>query len=180
MHIKHEGFAVIIIEKNKRRIMLVPFEKLDPQSKIWIYQSDRKFNQEECEFITQNTESFLVEWTAHGNSLAAGMCILHNQFIIIGVNETVHGASGCSIDKSFQFIGDLGNKLNVNLLERSKVAIRKNAQLQLIEFTDIKKMISAGVISNDTEVFNNTIGTKTELDENWVQSAKDSWLKRYF
>lgn len=160
--------------------MLIPFEKLDPQSKIWIYQSDRKFSESEKGIIRQNTESFLVEWTAHGNSLAAGMDILHDQFIIIGVNEALHGASGCSIDKSFQYMRLLGEKLNLNLLERSKVAIRKNAQVQLIDFTEIKGLISSGVISTDTEIFNNTIGTKSELETAWLQPAENSWIKRYF
>ncbi len=160
--------------------MLVPFEKLDSQSKIWIYQSDRKFSEAEKEIIRENTESFLVEWTAHGNTLEAGMSILHDQFIVIGVNEALHGASGCSIDKSFQFMRLLGEKLNLNLLERSKVAIRKNAQIQLIDFTEIKSLISSGVIASDTEIFNNTISTKSELETSWLQQAENSWIKRYF
>ncbi len=160
--------------------MLVPFEKLDPQSKIWIYQSDRKFSEAEKEMIRQNTGAFLVEWTAHGNTLEAGMGILHDQFIVIGVDESLHGASGCSIDKSFQFMRILGEKLNLNLLERSKVAIRKNAQIQLINFTEIKNMVSSGEISFDTEVFNNAIGTKSELETSWLQPAENSWIKRYF
>lgn len=160
--------------------MLVPFEKLDPQSKIWIYQSDRKFSDTEKEVIKQNTESFLVEWTAHGNTLAAGMDILHDQFIVIGVNEALHGASGCSIDKSFQFMRILGEKLNLNLLERSKVAFRENAKVHLVDFTEIKGLISSGAISSDTEVFNNTISTKSELESSWVQPAENSWIKRYF
>ena len=41
--------------------MLVPFEKLDPQSKIWIYQSNKKLDEAEKEFVIKNTASFLVE-----------------------------------------------------------------------------------------------------------------------
>ena len=108
------------------------------------------------------------------------MSILHDQFIVIGVNEALHGASGCSIDKSFQFMRLLGEKLNLNLLERSKVAIRKNAQIQLIDFTEIKSLISSGVIARDTEIFNNTVSIKSELETSWLQQAENSWIKRYF
>jgi len=160
--------------------MLVPFEKLAPDSKIWIYQSNKKLDQSEQEFIQKQTEPFLIEWTAHGNSLQAGMQILHDQFIIIGVNEDVNEASGCSIDKSVNHIRELGSALNLNLLERSKVAIMNDTQIRLVDFSEIKKMISEGSISKETEVFNNAIVSKKELDQSWIQPATESWLKRYF
>ncbi len=73
--------------------MLVSFKKLAPQSKIWIYQSNKKITEEEKEFIIPKTQSFLLDWTAHGNTLEAGMEILYDQFIIIGVNEDLNEAS---------------------------------------------------------------------------------------
>jgi len=83
--------------------MLVSFEKLDPDSRIWIYQSSKKLNEEEKEFITEKTELFLIEWTAHGHDLEAAMQIQYDQFLIIGVNESVNEASGCSISTRSAF-----------------------------------------------------------------------------
>lgn len=160
--------------------MLVSFEKLDPQSKIWIYQSSKKLNQEEKDFIIEKTKSFLVDWTAHGNSLEAGIEISYDQFIIIGVSEATNEASGCSIDKSVNHVRELGKALNISLLERSKVAIKENTSIKLVEFSQIKNMISQGTITSDTEIFNNAIVSKKELESNWLQKAKHSWLKRYF
>ena len=160
--------------------MLVPFEKLDAQGKIWIYQSGKKFNEEEKNFITQKTEAFLIEWTAHGNSLEAGMQILYDQFIIIGVNENINEASGCSIDKSVNHMRELGMKLNTNLLERSKVAIKEKTQIILVDFPEIKKMVFEKLIHPQTEVFNNSIVSKKELETSWLQPAMNSWMKRYF
>lgn len=160
--------------------MLVPFENLAAKSKIWIYQSDRKLSTEEIDFIKSRTESFLIEWTAHGNSLEAGMQVLHDQFLIIGVNEDINEASGCSIDKSVNHIRELGAALNVDLLQRSKVAIKENAQIRLIEFSEIKQAISQGLISEETEIFNNAVVSKEEFDSNWVQTATESWIKRFF
>jgi len=160
--------------------MLIPFEQLDKNSKIWIYQSDRKLTEKEESFVRKNTESFLVEWTAHGNSLQAGMQLHFGQFLIIGVNEGVNEASGCSIDKSVQYITELGKALNIDLLQRSKVAVKNKTQIQLIEFSEIKSAVESGVISRDTEVFNNAIVSKKDLESNWLLSATDSWIKRYF
>lgn len=160
--------------------MLVPFEKLDRQSKIWIYQSSKKLNEEEKKFIIEKTESFLVDWTAHGNSLEAGMAIYYDQFIIIGVSEATNEASGCSIDKSVNHVRELEKDLQINLLERSKVAIKENVGIKLVEFSEIKDLVSQGVITSDTEIFNNSIVSKMELESRWLQNAKNSWLKRYF
>ena len=160
--------------------MNVPFEKLGPESRIWIYQSDRKLNSEEQAFILKNTGRFLEAWTAHGNDLQAGVQILYDQFIIIGVNEAVNEASGCSIDKSVAFIRELDGILKANLLERSKVALKNETEISLIDFSEIKDMVSAGRITPESSVFNNAIVTKKELEDSWLMPAEKSWIKRYF
>ncbi len=160
--------------------MNVPFENLGPESRIWIYQSNRKLNSEEQAFILKNTGRFLEAWTAHGNDLQAGVQILYNQFIIIGVNEAVNEASGCSIDKSVAFIRELDSILKANLLERSKVALKNETEISLIDFSEIKDMVSRGRITPESSVFNNAIVTKKELDNSWLMPAEKSWIKRYF
>lgn len=160
--------------------MLVPFENLSSDSKIWIYQSDRILSKAEVENIKKKTEAFLIEWTAHGHSLQAGMQIQHDQFILIGVNESVNEASGCSIDKSVNHIRELEYSLNLNLLDRSKIALFVNQQVQLVNFSEIKELVSNGSINSSTEVFNNAIVSKKELETKWKKPASESWIKRYF
>ena len=160
--------------------MNVPFDNLDPESRIWIYQSDRKLNNEEQVFILNNTNRFLEAWTAHGSDLQAGVEILYDQFIVIGVNEAVNEASGCSIDKSVDFIRELDKTLNANLLERSRVALKNDTEISLVNFSEIKDMVSEGRITPESGVFNNAIVTKKELENNWLMPADQSWIKRYF
>lgn len=160
--------------------MLVSFNKLSSDSKIWIYQSSKKLDQLEKDIILKQTESFLVEWTAHGQSLQAAMQILYDQFLVIGVNEAVNEASGCSIDKSVNHVRELEQSLNINLLDRSKIAIQKNNQVELIDFSEIKRRVADGTISSDTKIFNNAIVSKGELESSWLKPAADSWIKRHF
>lgn len=160
--------------------MNVSFNDLGPESRIWIYQSSRKLSPEEQQFITEKTSVFLTEWTAHGNELQAGVNIFYDRFIVLGVNEAVNEASGCSIDKSVHFMRMLGEALNLDFLDRSVIAIRQNINIELISFTEIKQLISRGRISADSRVFNNAITTKEELDVQWEQPITESWLKRYF
>jgi hypothetical protein len=160
--------------------MNVAFNDLGPESKIWIYQSSRQLTPDEQKFILEKTGVFLTEWTAHGHELQAGMQIFYDRFIVLGVNEAVNEASGCSIDKSVHFIRMLGEALNLNFLDRSNIALKQNLDIDLISFTEIKQLISKGQISPESKVFNHAITTKEELDFKWEQPITDSWLKRYF
>jgi hypothetical protein len=160
--------------------MNVPFSDLGPESRIWIYQSSRKLSAEEQHMITAETEKFLTEWTAHGHDLQAGMQIAYDQFIIIGANEAVNGASGCSIDKSVSFIRELDHVLKANLLERTKVAFSDDAEIKVIDFSEIKKMVADGVIKPESKIFNNAVVSKKELNESWLKPASESWIGRYF
>ena len=49
--------------------MYVPFESLPEESRIWIYQSNRKFSDEEMAEIETALQAFLQNWAAHGTSL---------------------------------------------------------------------------------------------------------------
>ena len=90
--------------------MYIPYENLPEESKVWIYQSNRKFSDDEVADIDQQLKLFLDNWSAHGTALEASFVIKYNRFIIIAVNQEVQVATGCSIDASVQFIQNLEQK----------------------------------------------------------------------
>lgn len=45
--------------------MYVPFENLPGESRIWIYQSNRKFSEEEFSEIESDLKSFIEGWGTH-------------------------------------------------------------------------------------------------------------------
>ena len=49
--------------------MYIPFEDLPEESKVWIYQSNRKFSDDEILEIESDLKSFVEGWNAHGTSL---------------------------------------------------------------------------------------------------------------
>ena len=160
--------------------MYLPFEELPLESKIWIYQSNRKFTDLEFEQIKVATEAFVNEWSAHGNSLEASYLLKYNRFIIFAVNPEVQVATGCSIDKSVEFIQDLEQKYQVDLLDKMNVTFKNGefvAHKTLIEF---KKMAKEKAVSENTIVFNNLVNTIEEWNENWEVPAGESWHSRFF
>lgn len=159
--------------------MLVPFEDLPNDSRIWIYQSNRKFSDVEVDFIVKETKDFLKQWTAHGSDLEAGFEIKYNRFIVIGLNQTNVSASGCSIDTSVRFIQSLERALAVDLLDKMNVTFYSGEYIThktLIEFKELAKNRS---VSPNTIVFNNLVNTKEEYLEYWEVPAKESWHSRF-
>ncbi|MEX2350071.1 MAG: ABC transporter ATPase [Flavobacteriaceae bacterium] len=160
--------------------MLVSFENLPDDSRIWIYQSNRKFSDEEVKTIEKRLSEFLTEWTAHGASLEAGFEIRHQRFIVIGLNQANASASGCSIDASVHFIQQLEKELEVDLLDKMNVTYYTGEYLAFKPLNEFKAMAKAKAISKNTVVFNNLVNTKEEYLENWEVPAVDSWHSRFF
>jgi len=159
--------------------MLVDFKNLPDESKIWIYQSNRKFSQEEVTNISLKVAEFLVQWTAHGAKLEAGFEIKYNRFIVLGLNQANASASGCSIDTSVHFIQSLENELGVELMDKMNVTFYNGQFIAHKTLADFKKMAKNRSVSPNTVVFNNLVNTKAEYLEHWEVPAKDSWHSRF-
>lgn len=160
--------------------MYVPFESLPEESRIWIYQSSRKFSDEEIADIKNNLEVFLNNWSAHGSALEASYEIKYNRFIIVAVNQEVHPASGCSIDASVGFIQNLEQKYSVDLLDKMNVAFKQGEFITYKTLLEFKKLAKDKSVSENTIVFNNLVNTIEEFNESWEIPASESWHSRFF
>jgi hypothetical protein len=160
--------------------MLIPFENLPEESKIWIYQSNRKFSETEFSEIETDLKSFLENWEAHNVGLESSYQLKYNRFIIIAVNQEVQVATGCSIDKSVQFIQNLEQKYNVDLLDKMNVTFKNGEHIAHKSLIDFKKMAKEKAVTENTIVFNNLVNNVQEFKELWEVPAIDSWHSRFF
>ena len=160
--------------------MYVPFENLPDESKIWIYQSNRKFSDEEFAEIDTSAQAFIENWAAHGTSLEASYQLKYNRFIIFAVNQEIQAATGCSIDTSVQFIQDLEQKYSVDLLDKMNVTFKVGEHIAHKTLIDFKKMAKDKAVTETTIVFNNLINTVGEWHEYWEVPAIESWHSRFF
>ena len=149
-------------------------------SRVWIYQSDRELNEAEISKLQQQLDSFATGWTAHNNQLKAKAEIRYNRFIVLVVDESQAGASGCSIDKSVNFMKQLEQQFGINLFDRFNLAYRSGVNILSASRDKFEALIKQGVINNDTIVFNNLVQNLTELDSKWEVPFKDSWHTRLF
>lgn len=160
--------------------MLIPFDLLPNNARIWVYQSESEFTKEEEIQIIDFLTNFTQTWESHQQKLSSSFIILYNRFIILGVDEQLNAPGGCSIDKSVNQIRDLESILNIRLTDKNKVAYLNNEnQIQFCDFRVIGELIKNNSIFPETTFFNLAITRKQEL-ENWPTPAIESWLKRYF
>jgi hypothetical protein len=153
---------------------------ISENSRIWIYQSNRPFTSAEEQEIDKTLDEFVSQWQAHGNELTAKAEIRYNRFIILMVDESQAGATGCSIDKSVNLMKEIEKSFGVNLFDRFNIAYKENQQVLSIDRNGFEGLISEGKITPDTIVFNNLVATVKDLNTKWEVPFKESWHAQVF
>ena len=149
-------------------------------SRVWIYQSDRKLTDDETLQIQVQLDNFTRGWTAHNNQLKAMAEVRYNRFMVLIVDETQAGASGCSIDKSVNFMKQLEQQFGINLFDRFNLAYRDGEEIKSVPRQHFEELLKEGKINTETIVFNNLAQNVTELQTKWEVPFKDSWHIQLF
>ena len=159
--------------------MFTAYQNLPPNSRVWIYQSDRAFTHKEMEYIAIKAEDFINQWTRHGDDLKGSFSIQYDQFLVLAVDESFNNVSGCSIDSSVRFIQQLQNELQVDFMDKMNVSFKDNSVLQIVKLSEFQRLASEKRITSETIVFNNMVATKEDFENNWEVAASQSWHKRF-
>jgi len=149
-------------------------------SRVWVYQSDRKLTDAETLQAQVLLDNFTTGWTAHNNQLLAKAEIRYNRFLILFVDESQAGASGCSIDKSVNFMKQLEQHFGINLFDRFNLAYRDGEEILSVPRHQFEDLLKAGKINTETIVFNNLAQNIAELQTKWEVPFKDSWHIQLF
>ena len=160
--------------------MYVSFNLLPPNAKVWIYQSDSNLSSTDVELIEKEVKFFLNNWSSHNKEIESSYEIRYNRFLIIGLNENINSASGCSIDKSVNFIKNLQSILKVNFLNRLDVAYKIGNEINTISLLEFQNMIRENKLSKDSIVYNNIIDTKKLYLNSWETTIENSWHKKFY
>jgi hypothetical protein len=159
--------------------MLVDFDTLPDESRVWIYQANRSFSEDEIIELRNELAIFIENWTAHGKDLQSGYKIVYKRFIVIALNQSLNNATGCSIDASVHFIQGLEQKYNIDLMDKMNVSYKQGEFIAYKPLLDFKKMAKERAVSKKTIVFNNLVTNIAEFKENWEVPASESWHSRF-
>ncbi|GAA4197618.1 hypothetical protein GCM10022289_05100 [Pedobacter jeongneungensis] len=151
-----------------------------PQSRVWIYQSDRKFTSAEENEILNKLASFTNQWKAHGNELLAKAEIRYGFFIILTVDESQAGVTGCSIDSSVRLIKEIEQEYHVDLFNRFNMAYKVNGEVVVNSKEDFETLVNIKQVTPETIVFNNMVQNLSELETKWEVPFQNSWHSTVF
>ena len=149
-------------------------------SRVWIYQSDKKLADEVVQQLQIQLDNFTRQWTAHNNQLKAKAEIRYNRFIILMVDESQAGASGCSIDKSVHFMQWLEKEFKITLFDRFNLAYRDGDEVLSLPRHGFEELLKRGKLNKESIVYNNLVQNLAELNTKWEVPFKDSWHVQLF
>jgi hypothetical protein len=153
---------------------------LSPSSKTWVYTSTRAFSATEAADIQNKITAFTAGWNSHKVELTAAGALLYNRFVVLMVDESQVGVSGCSIDSSVKFIKELGAAYHTDFFDRLYICYKNGDEIIGCNQETFSEKVSLGEITEDTLVFNNLVQTKQEWENNWLIPFGKSWMKRFF
>jgi hypothetical protein len=151
-----------------------------PASRVWVYVSNRALSESEAAQVQMALEVFCRQWTAHNQALQAAGRVVERQAIVLLVDETRAGASGCSIDKSVHFLEDLGGRLGVDFFDRMRFGFQDAATGvgRWVGREELSALVQNGEIGQDTLMYNTLVTNKEALDTRWLVPFGESWHRR--
>jgi hypothetical protein len=159
--------------------MFTEYKNLPSNSRVWIYQADRVFTEQEIAVISSKAIEFIEQWTRHGDNLKGSFTIKYKQFLVIAVDESFNDVSGCSIDASVRFVQQLESELKIDLMNKMNVSFKDGEHINIVKLADFQKFAKEEKITKKTIVFNNMVQTKAAIETEWEVPASQSWHNRF-
>jgi hypothetical protein len=154
---------------------LIP-EDFHPDSKVFIYQSNRLLMMSEALQLEELLETFVNEWESHGAAVKGYANLLFGQFVVFMADDTDAKICGRSIDSVARFAQEIEKQFSISLLDRHSLAFVVKDKIQLLPMSQFKYSIENNFITPDTLYFNNLVTDKKSFLSNWIIPIKQSWL----
>ncbi len=159
---------------------LVPISSLPPDARTWCFGASATPADGALDRLRSALGAFLETWTAHRADLRAGFDWLHDRFLVVAVDESAAGASGCSIDTLTAEIKRLEREAGVELLDAAPVWYREpSGSVQRVTREQFRRLAAEGSVSAATPVFDLTVQSLGDVQTgNWEVEAGRSWHAR--
>jgi hypothetical protein len=154
------------------------YQGLPPSTRVWVYQSNKPFSDDDVPQVKHYIEQFAHSWVSHNQQLKAYGDLLHHRFVVLMVDESQAGASGCSIDKSVAFLKALQAEFAVDLFDRMCFSYLQEGEVYTVPREEFASLYKEGTIHDETLVFDTLVNNKEDFDKKWLKPLKESWHKR--
>ena len=155
-------------------------EDFAPNSRVWIYQSDRLFFMQEALEMETMLQQFVTDWKSHGTPVKGYANLFFGRFIILMADENATGVSGCSTDSSVCLIKEIEKKFSVSLFDRQMLTFYIKDKVEILPLSQLNYALENKFVTADTLYFDNTVLTKEALENRWITAASNTWLSQKF
>ena len=136
---------------------------------IWNYIPERKFTNEETDFILKAGKQFTADWHVHGSPLKAEVVVQNNAILSVVVDNDTASASGCSIDRSVAFVKQLEQHMGLMLMNRMKLLYSTEGNIHIGDHRKLEDLPAEALI------FNHLSTKREDYLAEWLP-AQESWL----
>lgn len=159
---------------------LVPMSSLPPDARIWCFGASARPADSTLEKLRTELAGFLDTWTAHGADLRAGFDWLNDGFLVIAVDESTTGASGCAIDALTGRLRQLERETGIELLDAAPVWYRETSgEVRQVAREEFRRLAAEGSVTEATPVFDLTVDRLGAVRSGgWEVEAGRSWHAR--
>ena len=156
---------------------VVPFENLPDASRVWIFGSDRPLSEAGSTALLKGVDEHLTNWKAHGEPLTVGSQFRDNRFLVVAVDQSTAGATGCSIDGLFRVLQGLEGTVGANLVGGGRVFYRgAESVVQATTRDQVPALVKSEAITKNTVVFDTSITDLGKFRSGFEKRAKESWI----
>ena len=156
---------------------VVPFETLPDAARVWIFGSDKRLADAGSTALLSAVDEYLSSWTAHGQPLTVGSQLRDGRFLVIAVDQSTAGATGCSIDGLFRVLQQLEPSVGANLVGGGRVFYRgAESVVQSTTREQLASLVTSGALTRDTVVFDTSITDLGTFRTGFEKRAKESWV----
>ena len=157
---------------------VVPFEALPDSARVWVFGSDKPLSAEGTTALLDGVDRHLAEWKAHGAPLTVSRDWRDGRFLVVAVDQSTAGATGCSIDGLFRVLQQLEHTVGASLVGGGRVFYRDDhGGVQSAERSEVSTLSGSGVITKDTVVFDTSLTDLGTFRACFERRAKESWVK---
>jgi hypothetical protein len=156
---------------------VVPFETLPDASRVWVFGSDKPLSDEGTKALLDGVDHHLADWKAHGAPLTVSREWRDGRFLVVAVDQSTAGATGCSIDGLFRVLQQLEREVGASLIGGGRVFYRDDhGVVQSTSRAEVATLAASGVITKDTVVFDNALTDLGTFRACFERRAKESWV----
>lgn len=156
---------------------LLPFD-FPADSRVWVYQCNRRFSLGEALQIEDLLHRFAESWLSHGVPVRGYANLFYGQFVVIIADETGHGVSGCSTDSSVRLIKEIEQRFQVNMFDRLLLAFLVKERVQMVPMAQLSYALENGFLDGSSLYFNNTVLNLQQFRDAWLIPVRNSWLAK--